>query len=33
MLRKNMLECIGQTPLVQLRLDRGAVGNVYAKLG
>jgi len=27
-----MLECIGQTPLVQLRLDRGAVGNVYAKL-
>jgi len=32
MLRKNMLECIGQTPLVQLRLGEGAVGRVYAKL-
>jgi len=32
MLRKNVLEWIGQTPLVELRLDNGAVGHVYAKL-
>src|SRR5437588_2006069 len=32
MLRKNMLECIGQTPLVRLRLGSGAVGQVYGKL-
>lgn len=32
MLYTNMIECIGNTPLVQLRLDAWARGSVYAKL-
>lgn len=32
MLRKNMLECIGHTPLVQLGLGGRGKGHVYAKL-
>jgi cysteine synthase A len=31
-LQKNILECIGHTPLVQLQVGPGAVGQVYAKL-
>ncbi|UFJ41464.1 cysteine synthase family protein [Brevibacillus humidisoli] len=32
MLRSTMIDAIGQTPLVKLRLDDKAVGSVYAKL-
>ncbi|HEU4965773.1 MAG TPA: cysteine synthase family protein [Bacilli bacterium] len=32
MLRQDMIEAIGQTPLVKLKLDARAVGDVYAKL-
>ena len=32
MLRNSILDCIGQTPLVQLHRERGAPGQVYAKL-
>ncbi len=32
MLQQCMIDCIGQTPLVRLRLDPYAVGEVYAKL-
>src|SRR5947209_8550532 len=32
MLRQNIIDCIGKTPLVRLRLDNQAIGSVYAKL-
>ena len=32
MLRQTIIDCIGKTPLVRLRLDREASGSVYAKL-
>lgn len=32
MFRKDIIDSIGKTPLVQLRLDEHAVGSVYAKL-
>lgn len=32
MLRQNIIDCIGKTPLVKLRLDNRAIGSVYAKL-
>ncbi|QKG84480.1 cysteine synthase family protein [Kroppenstedtia pulmonis] len=32
MLRKDLIDCIGDTPLVPLQADRDAVGDVYAKL-
>lgn len=32
MLRSTIIDAIGQTPLVKLRLDENAIGPVYAKL-
>lgn len=32
MLRQTIIDCIGKTPLVRLRLDSRAIGSVYAKL-